>query len=181
MNCCPGVRHFFGFCAGFVVAAGFFVALSQLPAAAAKDEESKLLRHVVLFKFKDSASEADVKKVVDAFRENCLSKIPAVADFEYGTNNSPEGPCRWFDALLLHHFQEREGPRKPTCLIQLMLPLSKSSGHTSIKRSWWSILGWQVSEGEPIRFWSAPNTLGKNLAKLSRLSCRRSRSSRCGR
>jgi hypothetical protein len=90
MNCCPGMRSFFGFCAGLLLAGGFFVAMSQMPSAAAKDEEAKLLRHVVMFKFKDSASDADVKKVVDAFRE-LPSKIPAVADFEFGTNNSPEG------------------------------------------------------------------------------------------
>ncbi len=90
MNCCPGVRQFFGMCVGFVAAAGFFVAMSYLPSATAKDEESKLLRHVVLFKFKDSASEADVKKVVDAFRE-LPSKIPAVAEFEFGTNKQSRG------------------------------------------------------------------------------------------
>ena len=66
------------------------MAMSQLPSAAAKDEEVKLLRHVVMFKFKDSASVADVKKVVDAFRE-LPSKVPAVAEFEFGINNSPEG------------------------------------------------------------------------------------------
>jgi len=66
------------------------VAINYLPSATAKDEDAKLLRHVVIFKFKDSASEADVKKVVDAFRE-LPSKVPAVAEFEFGTNNSPEG------------------------------------------------------------------------------------------
>lgn len=92
MNCCPGLRNLlrvFGFCAGVFLVGGFIVAMSHLPTALAK-EEQKLLRHVVMFKFKDAASEADVKKVVDAFLE-LPSKIPAVADFEYGTNNSPEG------------------------------------------------------------------------------------------
>lgn len=55
-----------------------------------KLEESKLLRHVVLFQFKDTSSKDDVKKVVDAFRE-LPSKISIIADFEWGTNNSPEG------------------------------------------------------------------------------------------
>jgi hypothetical protein len=84
------MRGFLGFCAGVLLAGGFFVAMSELPLAAAKDEEVKLLRHVVIFKFKDSASVADVKKVVDAFRE-LPSKVPAVAEFEFGINNSPEG------------------------------------------------------------------------------------------
>ena len=53
-------------------------------------EEGKLLRHVVLFQFKETSSKDDVKKVVDAFRE-LPSKITAIADFEWGVNNSPEG------------------------------------------------------------------------------------------
>ncbi len=90
MNCCPGMRTFLGFIAGAFLAGGLFVAMNQVPSAVANVEQGKLLRHVVMFKFKDSASEADVKKVVDAFRE-LPSKIPAVAEFEFGTNNSPEG------------------------------------------------------------------------------------------
>lgn len=52
--------------------------------------DSRLLRHVVLFKFKDSTSAADVKKVEDAFRA-LPSKIKEIKAFEWGTNNSPEG------------------------------------------------------------------------------------------
>ncbi len=50
----------------------------------------KMLRHVVLFKFKDSSSPEDIKKVEDAFRA-LPSKIKEVKAFEWGTNNSPEG------------------------------------------------------------------------------------------
>lgn len=53
-------------------------------------EAKSVLRHVVLFKFKDESSETDVKKVVDAFAK-LKESIPQIADFEYGTNNSPEG------------------------------------------------------------------------------------------
>ena len=49
----------------------------------------KLLRHVVLFKFKDSSSPADIQKVEAAFRA-LPSKIKEVKAFEWGTNNSPE-------------------------------------------------------------------------------------------
>jgi hypothetical protein len=49
-----------------------------------------MLRHVVLFQFKSTSSESDVKKVVDAFRK-LRQEIPQIADFEYGVNNSPEG------------------------------------------------------------------------------------------
>jgi hypothetical protein len=53
------------------------------------EENTKLLRHVVLFKFKDASSAADVKKVEDAFRA-LPTKIKEIAAFEWGTNNSPE-------------------------------------------------------------------------------------------
>lgn len=56
----------------------------------AEDATAGPLRHVVLFKFKDSASKEQVAKLVDQFRE-LPKKIPVIADFEYGVNNSPEG------------------------------------------------------------------------------------------
>jgi len=52
--------------------------------------EPKLLRHVVMLQFKGTSSDADVQSVVDAFRE-LPSKVKQIADFEYGTENSPEG------------------------------------------------------------------------------------------
>ena len=54
-----------------------------------QDSTGKMLRHVVLFKFKESSSAADVKKVEDAFR-SLPSKIREIKDLEWGTNNSPE-------------------------------------------------------------------------------------------
>lgn len=53
------------------------------------ERDTKMLRHVVMFQFKSSSSDADVERVVDAFRE-LPSQIPEIADFEYGVNNSPE-------------------------------------------------------------------------------------------
>lgn len=49
----------------------------------------KWLRHVVLLKFKDNTSDADIKKVEDAFRA-LPSKIKEIKSLEWGTNNSPE-------------------------------------------------------------------------------------------
>jgi len=60
----------------------------QLAHAQNKKEES-LLRHVVLFKFQDKATEADIKKVEDAFRA-LPGKISEIKGFEWGVNNSPE-------------------------------------------------------------------------------------------
>ena len=54
-----------------------------------------MLRHVVLFKFKDDANADDVKKVEDAFRA-LPSKIKEVKALEWGTNNSPENLSQGF-------------------------------------------------------------------------------------
>ncbi|MCC6286920.1 MAG: Dabb family protein [Chitinophagaceae bacterium] len=56
----------------------------------ANNKDQKMLRHVVLFKFKESATPEQVKKVEDAFKA-LPSKIKEVKAFEWGTNNSPEG------------------------------------------------------------------------------------------
>ena len=51
--------------------------------------KGKALRHVVMFKFKETSSAADIAKVETAFAG--LSKtIPLIKSFEWGMNNSPE-------------------------------------------------------------------------------------------
>ncbi|WP_152267078.1 Dabb family protein [Agriterribacter humi] len=59
------------------------------------NKEQKMLRHVVVFKFKDDASPEDVKKVENAFRA-LPSKIKEIKGFEWGTNNSPENLAQGF-------------------------------------------------------------------------------------
>lgn len=49
-----------------------------------------VLRHVVLFGFKETASPEDVQKVIDAFKA-LPSQISEIKGFEWGTNSSPEG------------------------------------------------------------------------------------------
>ncbi|MGD9127821.1 MAG: Dabb family protein [Planctomycetia bacterium] len=60
-----------------------------------KGPEGKKLRHVVLFKFKEGTSQEDIQKVVDAFSA-LPEKIPQIADFEWGTDISPEGKSKGF-------------------------------------------------------------------------------------
>ena len=64
-----------------------FIAMTML--ASAQNQPGKLLRHVVLFKFKDGTAATDIKKVEDAFRA-LPSKIKEIKSLEWGTNNSPE-------------------------------------------------------------------------------------------
>lgn len=70
-------------------------------------KEPKLLRHVVMFQFKDTSSEADVQSVVDAFRA-LPSKISQIADFEYGVNNSPEQLSDGLTHIFLVTFKSEE-------------------------------------------------------------------------
>ena len=55
----------------------------------ATNKETKMLRHVVLFKFKDNATPDQVKQVENAFLA-LPSAIKEIKDIEWGTNNSPE-------------------------------------------------------------------------------------------
>jgi hypothetical protein len=72
-----------------------------------KKESTKLLRHVVLFKFKETSSADDIAKVVDAFKA-LPTKINTVADFEYGINNSPEGINDGFTHCFFVTFKSEE-------------------------------------------------------------------------
>lgn len=66
---------------------------SDTNASAARDGQlphpGPVLRHVVLFKFKDASTPADVQRCVDTFRA-LPAKIELIKGFEWGTNNSPE-------------------------------------------------------------------------------------------
>ena len=52
-------------------------------------QSEKLLRHVVIFKFKDTSSPEDVQKVADTFYA-LKGQVPEIAAMEWGINNSPE-------------------------------------------------------------------------------------------
>lgn len=74
----------------FLLCTAVLFALATTGMAAESSKANGKLRHVVAFKFKDSASKEDIQKVVDSFK--ALQKsIPQIKGFEYGTNNSPEG------------------------------------------------------------------------------------------
>jgi hypothetical protein len=71
-------------------------------------EETKKLRHVVLFKFKDDAEPAAVEKAIEAFAA-LPDKIPQIKEFEWGTNNSPEGLNKGLTHCFLLTFDSEEG------------------------------------------------------------------------
>ena len=69
--------------------------MPAMPRAAEAAEGEKVLRHVVLFSFKESSTDADVAKIVEAFRA-LPKKIAQIKDFEWGTDISPEGKAQGF-------------------------------------------------------------------------------------
>jgi hypothetical protein len=66
-----------------------FFSLTVASAQKSSHSPKKLLRHVVIFKYKDSSSQADIDKVSEAFA-NLKKQISVVKDFEWGVNKSPE-------------------------------------------------------------------------------------------
>ena len=58
-------------------------------------KENKLLRHVVLFKFKKEATAEKISEIEAAFAA-LPGKISEVHSFEWGLNNSPEGLNKGF-------------------------------------------------------------------------------------
>lgn len=68
----------------------------------------KVLRHVVLFKFKDSVKPEEVQEVVDAFR-GLPKKIDAIIDFEYGTDVGVENLSAGFTHCFFVTFKDAAG------------------------------------------------------------------------
>jgi len=58
-------------------------------------QKVKKLRHVVLFKFKDTATKREIVKAEKAFAD-LPSKIEQIKGFEWGLNNSPENLNKGF-------------------------------------------------------------------------------------
>jgi hypothetical protein len=75
--------------------------------AQTKKSGQKLLRHVVLFSFKDAAPADGVKKVEEAFR-GLSGKITEIKAFEWGTNNSPEKLNQGFTHCFFVTFQSEK-------------------------------------------------------------------------
>ena len=70
--------------------------------------EGKILRHVVLFKFKDDASPAQVQEVVDAFGA-LKSKIETIEDYEWGTDVGVENLAAGFTHCFVVTFRDETG------------------------------------------------------------------------
>lgn len=71
---------------------------------AAKNDQ---VRHVVVFKYKPEATEAEIAQVTKAFSE--LKKtIPGIISFEHGINDSPEKKNQGFTHVYMVTFKNAE-------------------------------------------------------------------------
>ncbi len=102
MTCCPRFTKFFVLLIAIAIAGAVYLNMSDQPTAA--DKQDKLLRHVVLFQFKDTASKEEVQHIIDEFK-GLPSQIPSIFAFEYGTDNSPEGLADGFTHCFLLTFK----------------------------------------------------------------------------
>ncbi|MFM8577307.1 MAG: Dabb family protein [Planctomycetaceae bacterium] len=68
-----------------------------------QQKETGMLRHVVLFQFKPTSTEADIRRIVEAFR-GLPVRIPEIKGFEWGTDMSPEGKAEGFTHCFLVTF-----------------------------------------------------------------------------
>lgn len=71
-------------------------------------KEEKVLRHIVLYKFKDGLAPADIQEVIDTFAA-LPSKIDTIVDFEHGTNVSPEGKSEGLTHAFVVSFRDEAG------------------------------------------------------------------------
>ncbi len=67
----------------------------------------KVLRHVVMFKWKEGTTAEKLGEIEGAFKA-LPSKIPQIKDFEWGLNNSPEGLDKGFTHVFFLTFASEE-------------------------------------------------------------------------
>ncbi len=86
-----------------LVIASFLFAVSTIMPASASSAE-KVLRHIVMYKFKDDVKPAQIQEVVDAFA-GLPKKIQLIVGFEHGTNVSKEGKSEGFTHVFVVTFK----------------------------------------------------------------------------
>lgn len=133
----PGLElRCFSLCAALMIVG--MVSMTSLSQAEEKEPSGKL-RHVVVFKFKESASAKDIEKVEKAFSA-LPEKIPQIKEYEWGTNNSPEMLDKGFTHCFLVTFASEKDR-------EIYLP------HPEHKK-FVSILGPYLDEAFVIDYWA---------------------------
>jgi hypothetical protein len=86
---------------------GLALLLTTKTDAGGSTAKPRVLRHIVLYKFKDDVSPAQVQQVVDAFAA-LPGKIDGIVAFEHGTNVSPEGKSDGLTHAFVVSFQDEK-------------------------------------------------------------------------
>ncbi|HZN35635.1 MAG TPA: Dabb family protein [Pirellulaceae bacterium] len=71
---------------------------------ASAQSNDKLLRHIVMYKFKEGLPAAQLQEVIDAFA-GLPKKIDTIVGYEAGTNVSPEGKSEGFTHVFVVTFK----------------------------------------------------------------------------
>lgn len=90
------------------LAAASGVLMADNPQGPAGAKTGRVLRHVVLFKFKDGTTSEQVAEVIAAFRA-LKTKIDVIADFEYGADVSVENRSQGFTHCFFVTFRDEKG------------------------------------------------------------------------
>ena len=90
----------FAFCAFALFALEF----AMLNATARAADQDKVLRHIVMYKFKDGLPPAQIQEVIDAFGQ-LPKKVTTIVGYEHGTNVSPEGKSDGFTHVFVVTFK----------------------------------------------------------------------------
>ena len=81
---------------------------SGLAGVQAEEQAAQKLRHVVFFKFAETATPEDIQRVEKAFAA-LPGKIEEIKEFEWGTNVSKEGHDQGYTHCFLVTFDAEEG------------------------------------------------------------------------
>lgn len=88
------------------------VALSLSPVSmsslSAEEKPAQVLRHIVMYKFKETTTPEQVREVIEAFSK-LPKQIDAVIGFEAGTNVSTEGKSEGFTHVFVVTFRNQAG------------------------------------------------------------------------
>ena len=74
----------------------------------AAPEKEKVLRHIVMYQFKPTATKEQVQEVIDTFA-GLPRRIDAIIDFEHGSNVSHEGKSEGFTHVFVVTFKDEAG------------------------------------------------------------------------
>jgi hypothetical protein len=86
------------------------IAMTFTPRAESHAQNSprKVLRHIVLYKFKDDLKPVQLQEVIDTFA-GLKGKIETIIGFEYGTNVSTEGKSEGLTHSFMVTFRDEKG------------------------------------------------------------------------